>query len=310
MKIHDECVTAKRASSCQNIVKTYDVADINNGNTVIIVMEYVNGVSLNNYLAKVGNINVKEALFIFEKILEGIKELHGFQHKIIHRDLKPENIMLTNDMTKIKIIDFGISSVLTISKATGDKKALTDETSVFGSFPYMCPETLDVARSTKEMKSRIISEQFDFFSLGVILYEMLIGQKPFSYEKEDPSICRLPLQYDLMCISDINPEIPVAVENIIFKCMASKPEDKKNRYRSVDEIIHDVRAVINGDVSNDTVQLLKPRNERTFQGKIVFNVNAQRLKEKFYEKQWFYWLMFSIAMIVALLIIVISLLHD
>ncbi|MDR0825819.1 MAG: serine/threonine protein kinase, partial [Mycoplasmataceae bacterium] len=186
MKIHDECVTAKRASGCQNIVKTYDISEINNGNTVIIVMEYVNGVSLNNYLSKVGNINVKEALFIFEKILDAVKELHGFQHKIIHRDLKPENIMLTNDMTKVKLIDFGISSVLTTSKTTGDKTALTDESTVFGSFPYMCPETLDLANSrlTKEQKSKIISEQFDFFSLGVILYEMLVGQKPFSFEKE------------------------------------------------------------------------------------------------------------------------------
>jgi serine/threonine-protein kinase len=151
----------------------------------------------------------------------------------------------------------------------------------------MCPETLDLANSrlTKEQKSKIISEQFDFFSLGVILYEMLVGQKPFSFEKEDYTICRLPLKFDLMCISDINPDISVAVENIIFKCMASKAEDKKYRYRSVDEIINDVQAVINGDVSNNTIQLLKPRNERTFQGKIVFNVNAQKLKEKFYEKQ-------------------------
>jgi serine/threonine-protein kinase len=135
-------------------------------------------------------------------------------------------------------------------------------------------------------QQQVISEQFDFFSLGVIFYEMLMGEKPFKASNEnDSSVIKLPLTYDIMCISDIDPNIPVAIENIIFRCLASKPSDLKFRYRSINDIINDLE---NYDSNRDKAmfaKLLKPRNERTLQLSNAFNVQAQKLKEKAYEKQ-------------------------
>jgi hypothetical protein len=91
-----------------------------------------------------------------------------------------------------------------------------------------------------------------------------------------------------MCISDINPNIPVAIENIIFRCLASKDSDLKFRYQSVDQIINDLNNYLNDKQKMSFAKLLKPKNERTLQLNNTFNVQDQKLKEKFYERHWFY----------------------
>jgi serine/threonine-protein kinase len=258
---------------------------MNNGNTIIIVMEYIDGISLHQHLEKIGSFSVREGIFYFSKILEGIKELHSFNEKIIHRDLKPENIMLTKDLMHVKIIDFGISSVVIDSSIVDNKKIITNEESIFGTFPYISPDLKRMSRKAKSERDKLISVQFDFFPLGIIFYEMLMGEKPFKMDNEnDPGIIDLPLKYDIMCISDINPNIPVAIENIIFRCLASKESDLKFRYQSIDQIIRDVNNYLNDKQKMSFAKLLKPQNERTLQLKNIFNVQEQKLKEKFYEK--------------------------
>jgi serine/threonine-protein kinase len=249
-------------------------------------MEYIDGMSLRDYIEIHGYLSVNDTLFHFQKILEGVKELHSFKDKIIHRDLKPENILLSHDLRSVKIIDFGISSVFTKINQT-DKQLFTNEKVIFGTYPYICPDLLKF-RDTDDEKRRasIISEQFDFFSLGVILYEMLTGDKPFyakDYDKID--VIKLPLKYDLLILSDINPHIPVAIENIIFRCMASKPEDLKYRYENINQIIDDVNRYITQPEKTTGDVLLKPRNKRYFQIKGGFNIESQILKEKFYERR-------------------------
>jgi serine/threonine-protein kinase len=269
-------------------------------------MEFIDGISLHEHLEKIGNFSIKEAVYYFRHILEAIKELHSFNEKIIHRDLKPENIMLTKDLMNIKIIDFGISSVVVELELTNDKKAITSEESLFGTFPYISPDLLKMRGKSATERQQIISEQFDFFSLGVIFYEMLMGEKPFKIADEhDQNVIKLPLTYDMMCISDINPTIPVAIENIIFRCLASKDSDLKFRYHSVNEIMDDLNNYSTTPEKSTFNKLLKPKNERTLQLTNTFNVQAQKLKEKFYEKPWFYWLLFSIAIVIVVVIIVL-----
>jgi serine/threonine-protein kinase len=252
-------------------------------------MEYIDGISLHDHLEKIGNFNIKEAIYYFKHIIEAIKELHSFSEKIIHRDLKPENIMLTKDLMNVKIIDFGISSVIIEFALTNDKKAITYEETIFGTMPYISPDLLKMVGKSGIAKHQIISEQFDFFSLGVIFYEMLMGEKPFKIADEnDKNVIKLPLTYDMMCISDINPTIPVFIENIIFRCLASKNSDLKYRYHSINEIINDLNDYSSNQDKATFAKLLKPKKERTLQLSNTFNVQAQILKEKFYEKAWFY----------------------
>jgi serine/threonine-protein kinase len=261
------------------------VAKINNGNSIIIVMEYIDGISLHDHLAKVDYFSVREATYYFARILDGIKELHSFNEKIIHRDLKPENIMLTKDLMQVKIIDFGISSVMIDSTLSGEKKIVTNEETIFGTYPYISPDLKKMFKKTPVEREKLISVQFDFFPLGVIFYEMLMGEKPFkTADENDISVIGLPLKYDMMCISDINPNIPTTLENIIFRCLASKDSDLKYRYQSVNEIINDLNNYNKDPQKGAFAKLLKPKNERTLQLYNAFNVIQQKQHEKFYEQ--------------------------
>lgn len=89
-------------------------------------MEYVNGKSLADIIREKGALGVEESLFIFKMILLALKDLYSFKQKIIHRDLKPDNILLSADQTTIKIIDFGISSVV-MEDVNNERRILTDE---------------------------------------------------------------------------------------------------------------------------------------------------------------------------------------
>jgi serine/threonine-protein kinase len=147
--------------------------------------------------------------------------------------------------------------------------------------------------------------------LGVIFYEMLVGEKPFYAENyEKPDVLKLPLKYDIMCMNDINPNIPYALENIVFRCLASKPEDIKYRYTSVNQIISDLEKYSKDPKMASLSALLKPKNKRTLQLKGIFNIESQRNKEKIYEKTWFYLITAGFACIILVVTLVLALLHE
>jgi serine/threonine protein kinase len=114
---------------------------------------------------------------------------------------------------------------------------------------------------------------------------MLTGEKPFYSENYDkPEVMKLPLMYDIVCMNDINSNIPSAIENIIFKCLASKPADLKYRYTNVEQIIGDLEKYNKDPKLANIEPLIKPKNKRRLQLKGIFNVDAQKVKEKIYEK--------------------------
>ena len=123
-RYYDECVTCTRISQCENVAKTYHVAELVKNKTIMILMEYIDGNSLREVIKKQGSLGVQESLFLFRKILIALQDLHSFNNKIIHRDLKPENILLSRDRSNLKIIDFGISSVVFTSFDKNAKKKL------------------------------------------------------------------------------------------------------------------------------------------------------------------------------------------
>ena len=311
-RYYDECTTCTRISQCENVAKTYHVVELVKNQTIMILMEYIDGNSLREVIQTQGSLGVHESLFLFRKILVALQDLHSFSNKIIHRDLKPENILLSKDRSNLKIIDFGISSVVFTSFDQNTKKVVkkfsTNENELYGTYPYISPLLYKAygPSSSTEKRFEVINEQCDFFSIGIILYEMLTGNKPFNGDPNDQKVITLPLKYDLPPLSKNNPKISPAIENVIFRCIASKPNDLKYRYSNVQEIIKDVDEIINNPQEAKLAELIKPYSKRTIQAN-VFDIESEKSKLKFYKLPWFYWLIvwITVGVIVGAIILLI-----
>ncbi|MDR2636681.1 MAG: serine/threonine protein kinase [Mycoplasmataceae bacterium] len=290
--------------------------------TFYIVMEYIEGESLARVINSQGHLSVDETLYITIKILESLKELHkSFANKIIHRDLKPDNIILSDNWITLKIIDFGIATSFRDDKSNG-----TIEDEIFGTFPYLTPQILELRGvKDKERRRKIIEDigvQFDFYALGIIMYEMLIGKKPFEYKGDDENKINAlyyPIDYDIPLISEIK-NIPVGVENIILKLMASKNittnkmfiphRDSKPRkipqgyktlpYDDVDDIIKDVKDVKDHtNINNVKTKLLKPFHDRRFQDDAkIFTIFEER--QPIFDRPWVFWGCFCLTILLSI----------
>ncbi len=303
----DEALTSFRISQKNNpnLAKTHEVF-VTNDNQIVFIMDYIDGITLRDYLNKHGCLTPKIALNIFKKILNGIKQLHGFKQKIIHRDLKPENIMISHDLSKVIIVDFGISSVVT--KDMDKDKVMTNEIDLYGTASYILPDLLEVYK--KKDGPRNISVQSDFFSLGIILYEMIMGTLPFNQVKDSDgtldkrATIKLPLRYDMINIS-ANPTIPPTLENIIYRCITSKPQEIKHRYTDVEQIINDVNNCLPLlDKKSDPTPLLKPVNQRFYQSVPLMDVDQIRQNQKWYKQWWFFGVVFGLAIVLIIVAII------
>lgn len=301
----DEALTSIRISQKENpnLAKTHNVI-VTPNDEIVLIMDYIDGVTLRSYLNKQGCLTPKVALNIFKKMLNGIKQLHHYKQKIIHRDLKPENIMVSHDLSKVVIVDFGISSVVN----DDIKKVMTDELELYGTASYILPDLL--AEYANKQGERHISVQSDFFSLGVILYEMIMGTLPFDQLKfpsgqlDKRGTIKLPLRYDMINISS-NPTIPPSLENIIYRCIASKPAEKINRYTDVDQIIEDVNKCLPLlDKKNDTTPLLKPVSQRFYQRESLIDLDTIKTNQKWYKQWYFFAIVFGLAIAIIIVAII------
>lgn len=313
-KFGDEAVTSLRVLRKQNIVSTYEVIKDHNRELIILVQDYIEGISLREYLTKNGCIVPKMALTLFQKILKGVQSLHNFQQTIVHRDLKPENILLSKDLSKVTIIDFGISTVIERTEQYLKEykiKCYTDERGDPQGTPYyLIPDVLRKDIGDK-INYKTLDVQADFYSLGVILYEMIIGKKPFDTDGLDlnidankAKIVRMPTYFDIENIS-ANPHIPVAIENIIFRCMACKRDDLKYRYEKIEEIISDVdetMRILNKEIPD--TKLLKSVSDRIFQKHKMFKIQIEKTSVPFYKQTWF----FVLVAVLCFVVLIVSLL--
>ena len=299
----DETITNNRLAGRTNIVDTLD--SFYSDNEIYIIMDHVEGKTLRHYLNNHGCIIPQVAIKVFRVILIPIKIMHDFKHQIIHRDLKPENIIVSDDLTKVTLIDFGISSVIdnTLKTMSHDNtnlsRCITDEKDVWGTYSYLLPDLIDYDNNIEKAFKNGITVEFDFFSLGVILYEMLIGEKPFIGD-DNSKIMTYPKKYDMPPISQSNPHIPTRLENVVFRCLACKPEDKKYRFKNADEIIHEIDEIIKfwGRPENNT-PLIKPYRQRIYKGYQNFNIDFIKKKQPII-KQWYFFI------IVICIVVVIS----
>lgn len=198
-----------------NIVKVYDVSF--GDRLQYIVMEYIEGITLKEYIEQQGYINWKDAVHFLTQILRALQ--HAHDKGIIHRDIKPQNIMLLQNGT-IKVTDFGIARF-----SRGDTKTLTE--SAIGSVHYISPE---------QARGEVTDDKADIYSVGVVLYEMLTGQLPFQSDSA-VSVAIMQLQQEAKRPREINPEIPIGLEQITMRAMQKNTRD---RYHSAAEMLMDI----------------------------------------------------------------------
>ncbi len=214
-------VEAQSAASLshQNIVNIYDVG--NDGRTHFIVMEYLEGETLKEYIKKQGQVPEEYLLEITLSIASALE--HAHINHIIHRDIKPQNIILTKD-GKIKVADFGIARIAT-------EQTLDAHENPSGSVYYIAPE---------QARGGYQDHKSDIYSLGITMYEMATGALPFS--GDNPVNVALKQIHDPMPRpTDINKNLSLNVETIILKATEKKTSA---RYQSTEELIEDLKVVM------------------------------------------------------------------
>lgn len=198
-----------------NIVKVYDVSF---GDRIqYIVEEYIDGITLKDYLSQQKEIKWKEAIHFTIQILRALQ--HAHEKGIVHRDIKPQNIMLLQDGT-IKVTDFGIARF-----SRSETRTMTGKT--IGSVHYIAPE---------QARGDLTDEKADIYSVGVMLYEMVTGRLPFEADNA-VSVAIMQLQADPKPPREINPSLPEGLEEITMKAMQKDPSQ---RYQSASEMLRDI----------------------------------------------------------------------
>ena len=198
-----------------NIVK---VLDVSFGDRLqYIVMEYVEGITLKEYIDQQGSIRTREALYFVMQILRALQ--HAHDKGIVHRDIKPQNIMLIQNGS-IKVTDFGIATF-----SRDETKTMTN--AAIGSVHYISPE---------QAKGSITDAKSDIYSVGVVLYEMLTGCLPFQSDSA-VSVAVMQVQQQPKSPREINPDIPIGLEQIIMRAMQKNPAE---RYQSAAEMLVDL----------------------------------------------------------------------
>ena len=233
-----------------NIVGVYDVGQSQEMN--YIVMEYVEGTDLKDYVRQRGALHPIEAVRIMMQIVSAIAAAH--QNRIIHRDIKPQNILIDRE-GNVKITDFGIAVALSDT-------SLTQTNTLLGSVHYLSPE---------QARGGMATIQTDIYALGIVLYELLTGKVPFDGESA-VSIALKHFQEPLPPVVNPTAMVPQSLENIVLKATAKDP---MNRYRSCYEMFQDLKTCL------DSTRLYEKKFVPTsFSGetKVLTPITTQKIK--------------------------------
>jgi serine/threonine protein kinase len=198
-----------------NIVVIYDVGE--SDGVYYITMELVNGKTLQSLLDSGEKFPLPRLLSIMEQICSALQYAHD--HSVVHRDIKPANIMLTSD-DFVKITDFGTAKIM--------QYGASQQTSALGTPGYMSPE---------QIKSKAVDGRTDIFSLGVMLYEMTTGQKPFRGQ-DIATILYDILNEEPVAPHHVNPNIPLGVSSTILKALTKSPH---LRHENCRELLEDLK---------------------------------------------------------------------
>ncbi len=209
---------AVAALSHINIVHVFDVGY--SEGVHYLIMEYIEGRTLKEVIQKQGSLSMEVSLDYVSQILSGLAHAHAYG--VIHRDIKPQNIMVTND-NRVKIMDFGLALNMTDSTITYDN-------SILGSVYYIAPEIAQKGSG---------DARADIYAAGVVLYEMLTGELPFSGDSPI-SIALQHVEGKYTPVDELNEEIPFEVARLVDKAMAKDP---LTRYQSAKKMMRDIEKV-------------------------------------------------------------------
>ncbi len=215
----------------QNLVAIYDF--IYSNRSYYLIMEHVDGEDLRTIIDHLTPIPPQIAALIALSIARGLEYTHS--RNIIHRDIKPSNVLIGYDGS-VKLIDFGI--------ARDDLSTrLTMTGMIVGTPAYMSPEQADGENLTPKS---------DLFSLGILIYEMLTGVKPFDGSKQSEVITRI-IRGNYVPLGRINPAIPFRLKRIIKKCLQHSPQ---KRYHSATQLINDLERFLPWQVRNQKKRIM------------------------------------------------------
>jgi len=202
-----------------NIVAIYDAGEEHD--LAYIAMEYVNGVNLAQFTHQGNLLPIRDVLDIIARVAGALHYAHG--KNVVHRDIKPANIMMLKDTKDIKVTDFGIARITSSSR--------TKTGVVLGTPSYMSPE---------QVNGKKVDGRSDIFSLGIVMYEMLTGQKPFSSHDVTSLLYQISHEAPVSA-REINPKVPPVVERILDKAMT---KDVNQRYQTAGIIAEHLRKVV------------------------------------------------------------------
>ena len=235
---------AQAASALQhpNICNIHDIEETSD-NRLFIVMDCYDGEPLNKLIDR-GPLPIDTAIDIAGQVAQGLRKAH--EGGIVHRDIKPANIMVGSDGIP-RIVDFGLA------KLSG-RSLLTKSGSTLGTAAYMSPE---------QARGDEVGYQSDIWSLGVVLYEMITGKRPFESEYEQALIYSI-LNEDPKPMREHRPEVPEAIESICRRAMA---RESKDRYQTVSEFIADLESYASGtQLSRETGRIPSKHRRLLYRG--------------------------------------------
>src|SRR6266540_1404623 len=216
-----------------NIVTIFSIEE--SGGTRFLAMELVEGESLDALLAE-GGLPLSRFFEIAVPLSEALSAAH--ERGIVHRDLKPGNVMVTHE-GRIKVLDFGLaklqapdSSPNLTSTPTESRANLTSEGQVFGTVAYMSPE---------QARGGTVDARSDVFSLGVVLYQMLTGERPFTGTTAVDIISSI-LRDKAPSVTDLRADAPPHLARILRRCLEKDPRDRYQTSRDVFNELKDLRA--------------------------------------------------------------------
>src|ERR1700735_3830742 len=237
---------AASALNHPNIITIHDI--ISEGNSEYMVMEHVQGKTLVDLIPK-GGLRLPLALKYAVQMTDALTVAHPA--RIVHRDLKPANVMVT-ESGLVKILDFGLAKLTdgggmtqlgTDQTQTLGQAPLTVEGSIIGTVSYMSPE---------QAMGKKIDTRSDIFSFGLVLYEMVTGMRAFGGENAVSTLSAI-LRDDAKPITEIAPDVPPQIEQVVKRCLRKSPDD---RWQSMQDVKAALQALKH---ESDSGQLYKPR---------------------------------------------------
>lgn len=224
--------------SHDNIVSVFDVTE--NEENFFLVMEYIKGPTLSEYIQENHPLDIETVLNFTRQIIDGIK--HAHDTKIVHRDIKPQNILVEKDKT-LKILDFGIAKALS-------ETTMTETNHVLGTVQYLSPE---------QARGKSTDNGTDIYSIGVVLYEMLVGKPPFSGETA-VSIAIKHIQDPMPNVTEHRSDVPQAISNVVLK---ATEKDRSERYETVKDMQEDIDSALSKSREYEAKYLSDDANTKT-----------------------------------------------